>query len=98
MRIMCVVGTRPEAIKMAPVIRALRARGWAAVSVLSTAQHRDLVAPLLGFFGIRADHDLDTMTADQGLAGLTACLLERVSALLAGERPDLVVAQGDTTT
>ncbi len=98
MRIMCVVGTRPEVIKMAPVIHALRRQDWAQVSVLSTAQHRDLVAPLLAFFGISADHDLDAMTADQGLAGLTSRLLERVGALLAAERPELVLAQGDTTT
>jgi UDP-N-acetylglucosamine 2-epimerase (non-hydrolysing) len=98
MRIMCVVGTRPEAIKMAPVIRALAALPGIETRVLSTAQHRHMVEPLLAFFGIRPDHDLDAMTANQSLAELTSRLLTRISALLGETRPDLVVAQGDTTT
>ena len=98
MRILCVVGTRPEAIKMAPVIRALRACSWAELSVLSTAQHRHLVEPLLRFFDIVPDHDLDAMTENQGLAELTSRLLLRTAALFDTARPELVIAQGDTTT
>ena len=98
LRITCLVGTRPEAIKMAPVIRALQQREWAAVTVLVTSQHRDLIAPVLKFFEITPDTDLDVMTDRQSLPALTSVLLERVSASLANERPDLVVAQGDTTS
>jgi UDP-N-acetylglucosamine 2-epimerase (non-hydrolysing) len=97
-RVTCLVGTRPEAIKMAPVIHELRRREGFGVSVVATAQHRDLVGPLLGFFGIAPDCDLDVMTKDQGLAPLTSRLIERVSAVLAADRPELVIAQGDTTT
>jgi UDP-N-acetylglucosamine 2-epimerase (non-hydrolysing) len=83
---------------MAPVIMALRERGWAAVSVVSTAQHRHMVDPLLRFFGLSTDHDLDVMTPNQTLSALTSRLLLRLSALLVSERPDLVIGQGDTTT
>ncbi|MGE5269091.1 MAG: non-hydrolyzing UDP-N-acetylglucosamine 2-epimerase [Thiohalocapsa sp.] len=96
--ITCVVGTRPEAIKMAPVIRELQRCDWARVSVLSTAQHRHMVDPLLRFFGIAVDDDLDVMTVDQSLPRLTGRLLERIADALAARRPDLVIAQGDTTT
>ncbi len=98
LRITCLVGTRPEAIKMAPVIRALRRRDWASVTVLVTAQHRDLIAPVLKFFDVAADIDLDVMTEGQSLPELTGRLIEQVSASLAKECPDLVVAQGDTTS
>jgi len=57
-KIVCVVGTRPEAIKMAPVIKALWRVPWASRRVITTGQHRDLVTPILDFFGIRPDFDL----------------------------------------
>ena len=98
LRIVCLVGTRPEAIKMAPVIRALRRREWAAITVLVTSQHRDLIAPVLKFFDISPNIDLDVMTDGQSLPALTSVLLERISASLANECLDLVVAQGDTTS
>ncbi len=97
-RVLCVVGTRPEVIKMAPVIHALRSSPWARVSVLSTAQHRDLAAPLLAFFGIVPDHELAVMTAGQTLHDLTARLLQGMPAVFHAARPDMVLAQGDTTT
>ncbi len=96
--IFCVVGTRPECVKMAPVITALRQQSWAQVRVISTGQHRELVAQTLGIFGITPDMDLDLMEADQTLAGLTARILTRLDPLLAAFQPDLVLAQGDTTT
>ncbi len=98
MRIICVVGTRPEVIKMAPVISTLKQEAWAEVTVLSTAQHRHLVSPLLAFFGINADIDLNAMTENQELAELTSRLLTRIGDVLKSRRPDLVIAQGDTTT
>ncbi len=97
-KILCVVGTRPEGIKMAPVIRALVAAPWAEVRILATAQHRQLLDQVLGLFGITPDRDLDIMEDGQSLAGLTSRLLARVDEVLAEEKPDIVVAQGDTTT
>lgn len=97
-RIVVVVGTRPEAVKMAPVVHALRAEPWAEVRLLATAQHRHLLDPILSFFGLRPDRDLDVMQPDQSLADLTARLLSALDPVLQLERPDCVLAQGDTTT
>jgi UDP-N-acetylglucosamine 2-epimerase (non-hydrolysing) len=97
-RILCVVGTRPEVIKMAPVIHDLRRRPWAAVSVLCTAQHRDLAAPLLRYFNIAVDRVLGVMDHGQSLPHLTARLLLDLPDALAAASPHLVLAQGDTTT
>jgi UDP-N-acetylglucosamine 2-epimerase (non-hydrolysing) len=96
--ILCVVGTRPEAIKMAPVILALRSEPWARVRVLATAQHRLMLDQVLGLFAITPDVDLDLMRADQDLADLTARMLVALDGTLRAERPDVVLAQGDTTT
>jgi UDP-N-acetylglucosamine 2-epimerase (non-hydrolysing) len=93
-----VIGTRPEAIKMAPVVRALKAAPWADCRVLLTGQHRELVDAMLGFFGIAADIDLDLMRPGQTLIELTARLLGSVADALAREEPAMVLAQGDTTT
>jgi len=96
--IFAVVGTRPEVIKMAPVIRALRAAPGLAVSVLSSGQHRDLLASLIEWFELSIDADLQVMTQDQSLAELTARLMQGFAERFSAERPDLVLAQGDTTT
>lgn len=97
-RILVVVGTRPEAVKMAPVVHALRAEPWAECRVLATAQHRQMLDQILGFFGVQPDRDLDLMRPDQTLADLTARMLAAVDPVLVDEHPDLVLAQGDTTT
>jgi UDP-N-acetylglucosamine 2-epimerase (non-hydrolysing) len=94
----CVIGTRPELIKMAPVAHALAAAPQFRVSVLNTGQHRDLLAPLADWFGLRFDGDLAVMTEDQSLPSLTARLLESFEGYLETARPALVIAQGDTTT
>ena len=96
--VLCVVGTRPEAIKMAPVILALRSEPWARVRVVATAQHRQMLDQVLGLFAITPDVDLDLMRPDQDLADLTARMLVALDATLSAERPDVVLAQGDTTT
>jgi UDP-N-acetylglucosamine 2-epimerase (non-hydrolysing) len=96
--VVCIVGTRPEVIKMAPVIRALRTAPALQVSVLSSGQHRDLLAPLIDWFELSIDADLQVMTQDQSLAELTARLMQGFAQRFAAERPDLVLAQGDTTT
>jgi len=97
--VLCVIGTRPEAVKMAPVVlRLLRERARVEVRVLATGQHRGLLDQALADFGIRTNADLDLMRPGQDLAGLTARALEGLSAYLSAERPDLILAQGDTTT
>ncbi len=97
-RILCVVGTRPEAIKLAPVIMALREESWVKVRVLATAQHRHMLDQVLSLFDIELDIDLDIMRPNQALTTLTARLLHDLDNVLQAERPDAVLAQGDTTT
>lgn len=97
-KILTVVGTRPEAIKMAPVILALKNEPWADVRVLATAQHRHMLDQVLNFFGIEPDVDLDIMRSNQALTTLTARLLLDLDDVLLAEKPDAVLAQGDTTT
>ncbi|MCA8941798.1 MAG: UDP-N-acetylglucosamine 2-epimerase (non-hydrolyzing) [Planctomycetes bacterium] len=97
-RILVVIGTRPEAIKLAPVVHELRARTGVEVRVLATGQHRELLDGTLAFFGIEPDIDLDVMQAGQTLATLTSRLTAAIDEVLAVEKPDWVVAQGDTTT
>jgi len=96
--IMCVVGTRPEAVKMAPVILALQREPGAEVHVLATAQHRQMLDQVLNFFGIAADSDLDVMRSNQTLPELTARLLMGADEVLQRVRPHVVLVQGDTTT
>ncbi|WP_458378851.1 non-hydrolyzing UDP-N-acetylglucosamine 2-epimerase [Pseudomonas chlororaphis] len=97
-KILCVVGTRPEAIKMAPVILALKKEPWADVRVLATAQHRHMLDQVLDFFSIEPDIDLDIMRPNQALTTLTARLLLDLDDVLLAEKPDAVLVQGDTTT
>jgi UDP-N-acetylglucosamine 2-epimerase (non-hydrolysing) len=97
-KVLCIIGTRPEVIKMAPVICALRSAPGVQVSVLSSGQHRDLLAPLLDWFEFGVDADLRVMLEDQSLAELTARLMGGFAEHFAASRPDLVLAQGDTTT
>ncbi|MFH2005532.1 MAG: UDP-N-acetylglucosamine 2-epimerase (non-hydrolyzing) [bacterium] len=98
-KILAILGTRPEAVKMAPIILALREESDTfTCRVVATAQHRELLDQVLATFEIRPDVDFDIMEQDQRLAGLTARLLPRLDELLETERPDWVLAQGDTTT
>lgn len=97
-RIACLFGTRPEAIKMAPVVAALHAKPTLRPVVIVTAQHRELLDRTLAVFGIVPDHDLDLMTPDQSLEALTARALVGCTQVLRAERPDLVLVHGDTAT
>ena len=97
-KVLCVVGTRPEAIKMAPVVLALRRSGRWDVKVLATAQHRELLDQVLQLFNIAPDLDLDAMRPDQALAALTARLIMGMDDCFEAHQPDLVLALGDTTT
>jgi UDP-N-acetylglucosamine 2-epimerase (non-hydrolysing) len=93
-----IIGTRPEAIKMSPVILALRRAEGIRCSVCVTAQHRQMLDSVLSIHGIVPDSDLDLMTHDQGLAELTARALVSLDKYLARTKPDMVLVQGDTTT
>lgn len=93
-----VVGTRPEAVKLAPVVNALRATDWCRVRIVATAQHRELLDQILAFFGLEADLDLDVMQPDQSPAELVTRMVPRLDDALARLRPDFVLGQGDTTT
>ncbi len=97
--VLSVIGTRPEAIKMAPVLAELaRVPDCARSIVCVTSQHREMLDQVLRVFAIRPDHDLDVMVSDQSLSQLTATLFARLDPLVATAAPDWVLAQGDTTT
>lgn len=97
-RIICIVGTRPEAIKMAPIILKLKQQVWADVIVVATAQHREMLDTVLALFGIVPDLDLNIMKPNQTLAKLTAELTIKLDNILTDEQATVVIAQGDTTT
>jgi UDP-N-acetylglucosamine 2-epimerase (non-hydrolysing) len=98
-KILSIIGTRPEAVKMAPVIRELARRGETFRSrVCITAQHREMLDPILRLFGIRPDHDLNLMRENQTLAQLTAAAISGLDAVVRQEAPDWILVQGDTTT
>ncbi len=92
------VGTRPEAIKMVPVIRALEASTWARCVVVATAQHREMLDQMLQRFNVVVDYDLNLMRANQGLNQLLACMLPELDNIIKKEKPYALIAQGDTTT
>lgn len=99
LKVLTIIGTRPEAIKLAPVIRELdRCGDYVRSEVCVTAQHREMLDQILDLFAIRADYDLDLMQPDQDLTQLTANLLEGLSPVVNEVRPDWILAQGDTTT
>ena len=95
-KIVVIFGTRPEAIKLAPVIAELRKRPGVALSVVATGQHQELVNPLLDDFGIEPDHRLNLMSSNQGLGDFGGRLLIELSSLLRDEGAEIVVVQGDT--
>jgi UDP-N-acetylglucosamine 2-epimerase (non-hydrolysing) len=97
-RIAVFMGTRPEAIKMAPVIRALDKAEGLSPLVVSTGQHREMLAQVVDLFDIRVDHDLEVMQPNQTLASLSARLITSIDELLTAKKPDMALVQGDTTT
>ncbi|HYI63309.1 MAG TPA: UDP-N-acetylglucosamine 2-epimerase (non-hydrolyzing) [Allosphingosinicella sp.] len=98
MKFLAVFGTRPEAVKLAPVLRALKAEPAIETQVCVTGQHRELLDQALDFFSIEPDFDLDLMTSDQALNPLVARLVEELDRVLARAAPDRVIVQGDTST
>lgn len=98
MRVLSIFGTRPEAVKMAPVVRALAATPGIESLVCVTAQHREMLDQVLALFQIRPDVDLNLMKPNQSLSALSAAIFEHLDPVLKDLQPDWVLAQGDTTT
>ncbi len=97
-KVMPVYGTRPEAIKMAPIVAALESDPRLDCTVVVTGQHRAMLDQVNEVFGITPAHDLDIFAHGQGLEAVTSRTLERLTPVLRDERPDVVVVQGDTTS
>ena len=97
-RILVVFGTRPEAIKMAPVVKACKARPELDVKVCVTAQHRQMLDQVMDIFGLTADFDLNVMAPNQTLADVTCKVLKGMEGVFAEWKPDMILVQGDTTT
>ncbi|HTP02236.1 MAG TPA: UDP-N-acetylglucosamine 2-epimerase (non-hydrolyzing) [Anaerolineales bacterium] len=98
LKVLSVFGTRPEAVKMAPVVRQLAETAGIETRVCVTAQHRQMLDQVLGLFEIHPDYDLNLMRDDQGLAELSAAIFTDLDPVLADFKPDWVLVQGDTTT
>jgi len=97
-RVLVVLGTRPEAIKLAPLIRRLKRNDAFECRVCVTGQHRSMLGPILRLFGIVPEHSLDAMRPGQTLVSLTSRMLRGLDRVLEVEQPQLVIVQGDTTT
>jgi UDP-N-acetylglucosamine 2-epimerase (non-hydrolysing) len=97
-KVLVVIGTRPEAIKLAPLIHTLRGDPFFKVTTCVTSQHKDLLAPMLTFFGIKPAFDLQVMSPGQTLGDVTIKVLAGIADILKRDVYDLIVVQGDTTT
>lgn len=98
LKVMTVFGTRPEAIKMCPLVLELRKHECIEPVVCVTAQHREMLDQVIDIFGVKPDYDLDIMKTRQSLAGITTRVLEGMEDVLKKERPDIVLVHGDTST
>ncbi|MDO9383509.1 MAG: UDP-N-acetylglucosamine 2-epimerase (non-hydrolyzing) [Hyphomicrobiaceae bacterium] len=98
MKVLVVFGTRPEAIKMAPIINALQREPSLHVEVCVTAQHRQMLDQVLSLFNVHPTYDLNVMTDAQGLTAITCSILQKMEQALTQSKPDLVLVHGDTTT
>jgi UDP-N-acetylglucosamine 2-epimerase (non-hydrolysing) len=98
-KIMCVFGTRPEAIKMAPVVNKIKERSEQFVPIVCvTAQHREMLDQVLSIFNITPDYDLDIMRNNQNLFDISTKVLNGLKDVFEDAKPDLILVQGDTTT
>ena len=97
-KVMSVFGTRPETIKMAPLVQELKDRKEFESLVCVTAQHRQMLDQVLEAFSIRPDYDLDIMQPGQTLSDITARVLKGLEGVIQKERPDMILVHGDTTT
>ena len=98
MKILSVFGTRPEAVKMAPIVKLLNETAGIEARVCVTAQHRQMLDQVLDLFNITPDYDLDLMRENQTLSQLSASIFTNLDPVLSDFKPDWVLAQGDTTT
>ncbi|MDK2887013.1 MAG: hypothetical protein PWP54_1593 [Thermosipho sp. (in: thermotogales)] len=98
MKILFIFGTRPEAIKMAPVIKKFEKHNEFEVKVCVTAQHREMLDQVLNFFDIKPDYDLNIMKPNQTLYNITASIIKELEKVIKIEKPSLIFIQGDTTT
>ncbi|MBN3921719.1 UDP-N-acetylglucosamine 2-epimerase (non-hydrolyzing) [Nostoc sp. NMS4] len=97
-RVCIILGTRPEAIKLAPVIQVFQKFSGFQLQVILTGQHREMVEQVMQLFNIKADYNLEIMQVQQSLNDITCRSLQGLEALFKVEKPDLVIVQGDTTT
>ena len=97
-KVAVIVGTRPEAIKMAPIVMELKRRRGVRPVLVLTAQHREMCDDVLNVFSLKPDYDLDVMRPNQSLFQVTSALVRGLEDVLAKERPDIVLVQGDTTS
>ena len=97
-KLMVVIGTRPEAIKLAPVVAAIQASSWAECELVLTGQHKELIDPLVDQFALPVRHNLQAMRHDQALAPVTARILEGLDQLIVATQPHAIIGQGDTVS
>ncbi|MGB2693636.1 MAG: UDP-N-acetylglucosamine 2-epimerase (non-hydrolyzing) [Dehalococcoidia bacterium] len=97
-KVLAFIGTRPDANKMAPVIRALEAKPDVQCRLCVTGQHRELLQPMLDVFGLKPDYQFDVMTEDQPATAVLGAVMQHARDVIAQERPDWVLVQGDTST
>ena len=95
---MVVFGTRPEAIKMCPLVKELKKRDEFEVCVLVTGQHKEMLRQVLDVFEIKEDYNLDIMKEKQSLFDVTTTILDKIKSILEEEKPDIVLVHGDTST
>src|SRR5699024_5902257 len=98
LRIMTIYGTRPEAIKVAPIIKAIERAPDLENIIVATGQHREMLDQVNSMFSIVPDHDLAIMATGQSLNGIVAKVISGVDTILEAEQPDVVIVQGDTST
>ncbi|HDG8370615.1 MULTISPECIES: non-hydrolyzing UDP-N-acetylglucosamine 2-epimerase [Bacilli] len=97
-KIMMIFGTRPEAIKMAPLVKVLNKSQHLQTKVVITAQHREMLDSVLDTFQIKPDYDLDIMKQNQSLSQITTSVIQKMENIIKQEKPDMVLVHGDTTT
>lgn len=97
-RLMVVLGTRPEAVKLAPLVQALQRDPRFEFTLVNTGQHKEMLQPFLEWFGLKPTHNLSVMEPGQPLAALSGKLLTGLHTIMEQERPEIVMVQGDTTT
>ena len=98
MKVMSIFGTRPEAIKMCPVIKELESREKIKSVVCLTGQHKEMLQPVMKLFEIKEDYNLRIMTENQSLSSITCKILDMLEELLNKEKPDMILVHGDTTS